>query len=89
MVVEHGSAYVSSEMKRNVESSFITLNESPFESPGTIGVVARYHAPLHVAFERIKSDYVGKESDKLCLTMSDYAVNSTVGAEGFGPMSLV
>lgn len=79
LVVDQGSAYVSCEMKRNAEASGLTLKEAPVDYPGTIVVVERYHAPLHAAFERIMSHYGGNVSNKECMRMSVYAVNSRVG----------
>lgn len=89
LVVDQGTNYTSEEMKRKAEATGITMKEAPVESEGTIGVVECYHAPLKAAFERIKTYHGNKMSDKACLKMSIYAVNATVGPDGFCPMFLV
>lgn len=76
-------------MKQSVASSGTELREAPVESPGNIGTVARYHAPLRAAFDRIKTDNNGRLSDRECLRMTFYTVNASTGPEGSCPMLLV
>lgn len=45
----HGSAYTSTEMRINVPTTVMALLEAPIYSPGSIGVVERYHAPLRAS----------------------------------------
>lgn len=62
---------------------------SPSESPGTIGIIKRYHATLRVSFTRISSDMDECVSDQDCLKMAVFALNSTIGREVLCPMLLV
>lgn len=87
--VDQGSSYVSTEMMGNLEAAVVTLREAPIESPGTIGVVERYHAPLKAAYRKIRSEMEGDVSDSDCLSMAVYSVNCTVGPEGLCPVLLV
>lgn len=70
-------------------AKWVYFVSAPIESPVTIGVVERYHAPLRAALERIKAYYGEKLPDKECLRMSVYAINATVGPEGIFQMLLV
>lgn len=65
------------------------MYEEPIESPGSISVVERYHAPLRAASNRIKMDYDDKVSDQKYLQMAVYAVIATTDPEGYCPMLLV
>lgn len=49
LLIEQGSDYTSKKMRENAEGSVISLVEAPIESPTSIGLVERYHAPLRVA----------------------------------------
>lgn len=90
LAVDQGSAYISDEMKRNLEATGIQLEEAPIESPGSIGIVERYHAPLRRAYKTLRES-LNKEdtSDADCLRMAVYASNATMGPEGLCPMLLV
>lgn len=61
--VDHGSAYTYEEMRSNVEAQDISLEVAPIETPGAIGTVERYHAPLRSAFGRIDR-YLGATSSR-------------------------
>ena len=90
LAVDQGSGYVSKEMKENVSAQGITLEEAPIETPGAIGVVERYHAPLRSAYTKIRQTLSkGDTNDHECLKMAVYANNSTMGPEGLCPMLLV
>lgn len=65
------------------------LREAPVETPGDIGTVRRYHAPLRLYFEMIRVETERGLSDSQSLNMEVLAVNSTVGPEGLCPMRLV
>lgn len=83
---------ISLHFRRNEKiaaASGIGIHEAHIESPGTIGVVERYQAPLRAAFEKIKVDYGDKISDREFLKMSVYATNDTVVPEGYCPILLV
>lgn len=87
---DQGSAYISQEFKANAAAAGITIEEAPIETPGEIGIVERYHAPLRAAYTKLRQD-MGKyeATDSECLKMALYAVNSTMGPEGLCPMMLV
>ena len=88
--VDQGSNYISNEMKANLSAAGITLEEAPIETPGSIGIVERYHAPLRKAYTKIRQDLLKKDcSDQDCLKMAVYACNATMGPEGLCPMLLV
>lgn len=53
--VDQVSAYISKEMRESVEAHGVMILEAPIKSPGTIGVVERYHAPLRAAYGNIRS----------------------------------
>lgn len=54
--VDQGSAYISDEMKGNMATTDIHMDEAPIEGPVTIEVVKRYHALLRAAYNRIHLD---------------------------------
>lgn len=76
------------EMKKNVKARVISLKEAPVESFGTIWILEWYYAPLRTAFENIKTEYGTQISDKDCLKMDTYSLNTTTGPKGFCPMLL-
>lgn len=43
-------------MKECLEAFSFSLDEALVETPGALGTVDRYHAPLRMAFERKLSD---------------------------------
>lgn len=87
--VDQGTAYVSQEMKGYLDAEGITMKEAPIETPGAIGIVERYHAPLRAAFDKIRADSPRNTTDAECLRMAVYAVNNTTGPEGLCPTLLV
>lgn len=87
--VDQGSAYISKEMRSNMETYGVRIREAPIETPGSIGIVERYHGPLRAAFERIWDDMDGCLTEADCLRMAIFSVNSTIGPEGLCPTLLV
>lgn len=73
--VDQGSAYVSDKMKRILIARYITMVESPIETPGTIGIVERYHSPLRSAYHRIHMDIAHEERSKEYLAFAVHAAN--------------
>lgn len=70
LAVEQGSAYISKELKANIEASGINLEEAPIENPGSIGIVERYHAPLRRAYTKIRQTlHRGEATDAEFLQM--------------------
>lgn len=88
--VDQGSASTSLEFKGNDEALGIKMREAPIKTSGAIGVVERYHAPLHRSFNKV-GEMISKDqaSDNECLRMAVFSVNSTMGLEGSVPMLLV
>lgn len=64
------------------------MRESHTETPGTIGVVKRFHAAVRAAYDRIRNDMELTASDMDCLKMATFTVNATVGREGLCPTLL-
>lgn len=90
LAVDQGSAYISKEMKSKAAAAGITMEEAPIETPGSIGIVERYHAPLRMAFTKLREDLRKDEAtDDECLQLAVYACNATMGPEGLCPMLLV
>lgn len=56
LFIDQGSAYVSAEMRKTVSAAVTELMEAPVETPGRIGVVERYHAPLRVAYQKLREE---------------------------------
>lgn len=46
LAVDQGSNYTSKEMKDNIESAGIIIEEALIEKPGSIGIVERYYTLL-------------------------------------------
>lgn len=88
--VYQGSNYISKEFRSKAEAQGISIDEAPIETPGAIGLVERYHAPLRSSYRKIRSSMSNQEaSDNECLRMATYAINSTMGTEGLVPILLV
>lgn len=49
LVVDQGTVYNQEEMQDALEAHGVQLDEAPIETPGPIGTVERYHAPLRLA----------------------------------------
>lgn len=56
---------------------------------GSIGMVKRYHAPLKVAYIKIREQVDRGTTDSDCLRMELFSVNSTTGTEGICTMILL
>lgn len=76
-------------MMENCETAVIRLRKAPIETPGTIGQVEGYNAPLLAAFKKVRTHLDRETSYADCLTMAVYAVNCTVGPEVLWPTLLV
>lgn len=55
LIVEQGTRYMSHEMREKLSGDGVNLLEAPIETPGSIGVVDHYHAPLHSAFVKMRT----------------------------------
>lgn len=60
LLVDQGSAYISEQMKQNLEASCIIPLQAPVESSAKIGSEERYHDPLRSAYMEIRSDMGAK-----------------------------
>ena len=87
--VDQGSNLVSKEFMEEAEVEGIRIIEAPVESPSTMSHVERYHAPLKLAYSKIRTSLGNNESDMDCLQLAVKAVNDTVGPEGLCPTLLV
>lgn len=75
------SAYTSKEIVQLVEMVEVLLHEAPSEMPGTTAVVEGYHAPLSLAYERIRAYIDCQNSHKECLRLAVFALTCTVRSE--------
>lgn len=73
LVVDQGSGNTLLVMREAAEAAGVKLDEAPLESPGSIGMVKRYRAPLKHAYRRT--------SDQECLDLTVFAIDCTVGPE--------
>ncbi len=53
--VDHGSNFVFKEFFRNAVEENIVVLEAPVQSPNTMTHFGRYHAPLRISYEKIRS----------------------------------
>lgn len=67
----------------------VQLLEAPIEGPNYMIRVERYHAPLRVAFNKIRTELRSEVQDYECLNLSVYANNFTVGPKCLFPTLLV
>lgn len=75
-------------MAENVETAGIKVREEPIETPGAIGTVEGYHAPLRAAYNKVRKELSKDHTDAECLKMAIFAINLTIGLEGMFPMLL-
>ena len=87
--VDQGSNFVAKQFLDSAEAEGITVLEAPIESPNTMSHVERYHAPLRVAYEKIRDSLPKLETYPACLQMAVKSVNDTIGPEGLCPTLLV
>lgn len=89
LVLDQGSVYTSNGMKEDFEAFGAHPDEAPIETPGAIGTVERYHAPLRLAYKGIRADSGRGRSEQVCLKLAVFAVNCMIGPEGLRPALLV
>lgn len=87
--IDQGTNFVAKQFKESAEAEGITVLEAPVESANTMSHVERYHAPLRVAYEKIRDSLPKSESNSDCLQLAVKAVNDTIGPEGLCPTLLV
>lgn len=63
------------------ESAGINLLEAQRETPNSIFLVERYHAPLRVAYKKIR-DELSNDSVTDCIRIAVYSVNLITRPEG-------
>ena len=89
LAIDQGSNYTSKEFRAAARNDGINIREAPIETPGAIGIVERYHAPLRRAYNTLRDTLDKTISNNDCLLMATFAVNSVTGPEGLCPMLLV
>lgn len=62
--VDQGSNFVSAELAANATADGVTVLEAPIESPSTMSHVERYHAPLRVAYSKIRDSMPRSETNE-------------------------
>lgn len=65
--IKKGANFVSAEMRNNCKAAGVVLREAPIETAGSIRTVERNHAPLCLAFERIRMGSGREKSDGECV----------------------
>lgn len=69
--MDQGYAYISEEFKQKAAAQGILMEEALIETPRTIGIVERYHAPLRAADSKIRQSMDRKDAtDGECLKMA-------------------
>lgn len=81
LLVDHGSAYSSTEVRGILEDFGTCLDKAQIEAPKAIGVVQRHHTPFRLAYEQIRAHKNNQTSDQECFQMAVFAVNCTFGLE--------
>lgn len=87
--IDQGTNFVAKQFRSSAEAEGISILQAPIESPNTMSHVERYHAPLRVAFNKIRDSLPRSESDSDCLQLAVKSVNDTIGPEGLCPTLLV
>lgn len=67
VLVDQGSGFISREIREILEAVGITIREAPIETPGGIGTVKSYHAPLRYAYVKTSTEMPREYSDRECL----------------------
>lgn len=82
LIVDQSTAYTSRDMKEKLEVEGIKLMEVQIETPGKIGGVERYHAPLRAPYTRLRADLDTATSASKGFHLAVFAVYNTVGPDG-------
>lgn len=88
-LVHQVTAHTSKEMEYTLAAHRFQVDKEPIETPCAIGTVERYHAPLRLAFERIRANFERQISHQECMNMKVFSINCTVCSEGLCPAFLV
>lgn len=86
---DQGSQFISREFLSNAEADGISVLSEAVECPCAMSHVERYHGPLRLAYQKIRSELASSESNVDCLQMAVKDVNDTIGPEGLFPTLLV
>lgn len=78
LVVVPGSAYTSEKMIQFLSEFGVQLGGAPIETPGTIGTITKYHAPLRIAYENIRDVFGRITNVQNCLQMAIFTIRCTV-----------
>ena len=87
--VDQGSNFVAKSFLDSAQADGIEVIPVAVESPSSMSHVERYHAPLRLAYTRIRDDLPRSETDAECLQLAVKCINDTVGPEGLCPTMLV
>ena len=83
-----GKQFTSREFKQYAANMGIVIKNVPVEAHHSIGMVERYHGPLHRVYNIITSEIPGIDP-ALALQMAFKAINDSVGPNGLVPTLLV
>ena len=83
-----GKQFTSREFKQYAANMGIVIKNIPVEAHHSIGMVERYHGPLHRVYNIITSEIPGIDP-ALALQMAFKAINDSVGPNGLVPTLLV
>lgn len=76
-------------MKAFVEEFGVHLDKSPTETHEAIKVVKRSHAPLRLAYIRIRTGTDYQTIEMQCLQLPAFAINGNIGRKGLYRVPLV
>lgn len=82
LVVDQGTEYTSREVRESLKAQRVRLHEASSETPNVIGIVERYHAPLMLAYELVRTEAGVATSNQECLQLAVFAIDCTVSPEG-------
>ena len=89
LVHDAGTNFTSRSFTSAAHSCDIRTKCVPVESPNSIGIVERYHAPLRRAYEIIAAEMPRNYNRTLLLQSAVKVVNDTAGPDGLVPSLLV
>lgn len=87
-VVDQSAAHTSLEMRESLEAYRVRLDEPLIETSAEIGTVERYHAPLTLVYEQIRTEAGVGTSDQECLQLAAFVKKWTIGSDVLFPALL-
>jgi transposase InsO family protein len=86
--VDAGSQFTAEEFRRACAANGIEVQNVPVESPSSLSIAERYHAPLRASYLKLSQELPENDPEEL-LEMAVKATNDSVNPEGLCPTLLV